>query len=68
MLFLGSQLFAWGSQVSTDVALDRKTYSALAQHIQITWTVQLKCDEHYTVERWRLCSHYILIQHTYMDN
>ena len=36
------------SQVSTQVALDHKTYSALlAQHTQITWTAQLTCDNHY---------------------
>ena len=29
------------SQVSTHVALDHKTYSALAQHTQITWTTGL---------------------------
>ena len=42
------------SQVSTHNALDHQTYSALAQHAQITWTAQLKCDVHYRVERWRL--------------
>ena len=30
----------------THVALDHQTYSALDQHTQITWTAQLKCDEH----------------------
>ena len=38
------------AQVSTHVALDHQTYSALAQHTQVTWTVKLKCDEHYRVE------------------
>ena len=33
------------SQVSTYVAVDHQTYSALAQQIQITWTAQLKCDK-----------------------
>ena len=54
------------SQVSNHVALDHQTYSALAQHTQITWTVQLKCD--YRVNRWRLGLHYIIIEHTSMDN
>ena len=31
-------------QVSTHVALDHQTYCALAQHTQITWTPQLKCE------------------------
>ena len=55
------------SQVSTHVVLDNQTLSALAQHTQITWTAQIKCDEHYRVERWRLSLHYIIIQHTYID-
>ena len=42
------------SQVSTHVALDHQTYSALAQHTQITWTAVLKCDEPSRVGRWRL--------------
>ena len=42
------------SQVSTHVALDLQTYSALAQHTQITWTAVLKCDEPSRVGRWRL--------------
>ena len=69
--FQQAQRKVWASlhpQVSTHVALDHQTYSALAQHTQITWTAQLKCDEHYRVERWRLGLHYIIIQHTYMDN
>ena len=40
--------------MSTHVALDHQTYSALAQHTQITWTAVLKCDEPSRVERWRL--------------
>ena len=42
------------AQVSTHVALDHQTYSALAQHTQITWTVVIKCDEPSRVGRWRL--------------
>ena len=42
-------------QVSTHVALDHQTYSALAQQTQITWTAVLKCDEPSRVGRWRLC-------------
>ena len=43
------------SQVSTHVALDHQTYSALAQHTQITWTAVLNCDEPSRVGRWRFC-------------
>ena len=42
------------AQVFTHVALDHQTYSALAQHTQITWTAVLKCDEPSRVGRWRL--------------
>ena len=42
------------AQVSTHVALDHQTYSALAQHTQITWTAVLKCDEPSRVGRGRL--------------
>ena len=52
------------SQVSTHVALDHQTDSALAQDTQITWPALLKCDEHYRVERWGLGLHWIIIQHT----
>ena len=41
---------------------------ALAQHTQITWTDQLKCDKHYSVDRWMFGLHNIIIQHKYMDN
>ena len=37
----------FNSQVSTHVVLDHQTNSAQAQHTQITWTDQVKCDEHY---------------------
>ena len=53
------------SQVSTHVAGDDQTYSALAQHTQITWAAQLKCDKHYRADRWSLGLHYIIILHTY---
>ena len=43
---LFGQYITQGAQVSTHVALDHQTYSALAQNTQITWTAQLKCDEH----------------------
>ena len=33
------------TQVSSHVALDHQTYSTIAQHTQITWTAELKCDE-----------------------
>ena len=36
----------WILQVSTYVALDYQTYSALDQHTQITWPAELTCDEH----------------------
>ena len=38
------------------------SYVALSDHRS-----QLKCDEHYRVERWWLGLYYIIIQHTYMD-
>ena len=48
IIFIGA-LFGPGTavppQVSTHVGLDHQTYSALAQHTQITWTAVLKCDE-----------------------
>ena len=56
------------SKVPSDVAVDDQNYSALAQHTQITWTAQLKCDKHYRVDRWRLGLHYIIVQHTYTNN
>ena len=56
------------TQVSTHVALDHQTYSALDQHTQITWTAHLKCDEHSRVGRWKLGLHYIIIQQTYIDS
>ena len=40
------------AQVSTHVAVDHQTYSALAQHTQITRTAVLKCDEPSRVGRW----------------
>ena len=46
------------TQVSTQVALDHQTYSALAQHTQNTWTAQLNCETYYSVDRWRLGLHY----------
>ena len=46
--------------VSTHVALDHQTYSAIAQHTQIRWTAQLKCDWYYRVEWWRLGLHHII--------
>ena len=42
------------SQVSTHVAQDHQTYSALAQHTQITWTSVVICVEPSRVGRWRL--------------
>ena len=58
------KIYMTRSKVSTHVALDHQTYSALAQHTQIT-SAQLKCDKHYRVDRWSLGLHYIIILHTY---
>ena len=63
-----TKFLAFTPQVSTHFALDHQTYCALDQHTQITWTAQLTCDEHSRVGRWGLGLHYILIQHTHMDN
>ena len=43
---LQTSSFIAKSQVSTHVALDHQTYSALDQHTQITCKAQLTCDEH----------------------
>ena len=58
----------WIKQVYNHVALDHQTYSALAQHTQITWTAQLKYDEQYRVKRWRLGLPYIILLNTYLNN
>ena len=63
-----AQTSLYNSQVSTHVALDHQTNSALDQQTQITWTARLKCYEHYRVAGWRLGLYYILIQHTIMEN
>ena len=48
------QNFSSPAQVSTHVALDHQTDSALAQHTQITSTAVLKCDDPSRLGRWRL--------------